>query len=370
MRNVLALILQIQRTSLIRLNGPAQASMKDNMTRLAIALLCLSMLIAACRPTGLDALTNGDDPLIEPAYETHLVAYGNALNQLDQDLLSDFDLIILGEQAFEQLESRHRHGALLYFNPWGKSTHSDSLRTWPIYQPAPGELGEVDVVMHDGVHCYRFDDAHVTRFLGWIEAYLDEMGGEVAGVFIDDFSYDRNWWVGEAEDRDLVWGPADGGPGWREEPYEWNRGRIHAIEEGARSLVRQYCGDDGILVINGIARNFEDVRRFAENVGAPASEAWDRLETPGVDDLRYVRPGDLLQVNGVGATGLWGDWCTTVAGEGETNLRRAITLAQARGASVGLAYGVEPERGGSRYSLVMPPGGDGQEWPDYFPGSQ
>ncbi len=340
------------------------------MTRFATFLLFLVLPLTPCRPTVLNDLPGGDDPLIEPSFRTHLVAYGNALDRLDQELLSDFDLIILGERAFGQLESRHRQRALLYFNPWGKSTHSDSLRTWPIWQPAPGELGEVDVVMNGGVHCYRFDDAHVARFLGWIEAYLLATDGKVAGVFIDDFSYDRNWWEGEAEDRDLVWGPADGGPGWREEPYEWNRDRIHAIEEGARGLVRQYCGEEGVLVINGIARNFADVRRFAENVGASRSEAWDRLETAGVDDLRYIRSGDLLQVNGVGASGLWGDWCRTAAGEGETNLRRAITLARARGASVGLAYGVNPERGGSRYSLVMPPGRAGQEWFGYLPKSR
>jgi hypothetical protein len=345
------------------------------MTRIATFLLFLSLPLAACRPTGLDDLPRGEDnptelPPSEPAFQAHLVAYGDVLDRLDQELLSDFDLIILGAQAFDRLETRHRHRALLYFNPWGKSCHSDSLRSWPVWQPAPGELEEADVILNGSVHCYRFDDAHVTRFLGWIESYLQAVGGEVAGVFLDDFSYDRQWWEGAEEDRDLVWGPADGGPGWREEPYDWNRGRIHDIESGARDLVRQYCGEDGVLVINGIARNFEDVRRFAENVGAPGSEAWDRLETAGVDDLRYVRPGDLLQVNGVGASGLWGDWCTTSAGEGQANLQRAGALARERGASVGLAYGVDPERGGSRYSLVMPPGRAGQEWPEYLPAAQ
>ncbi len=342
------------------------------MARVATFLLLLSLPLAACQPTGLDDLpssteTPGNSAPPDPAFLTHVVAYGDALDGLDQELLSSFDLIILGTRAFDRLEARHHARALLYFNPWGKSSHSDSLRYWAEWQPAPGELGEPDVVLNESVHCYRFDDAHVVRFLSWIEAYLVERGDEVAGIFLDDFSYDRQWWSGEAEDRDLVWGPADGGPGWREEPYDWNRERIRDIETGARALVQRYCGQEGVLVVNGNARSFDGVRRFAEDVGSPRSEPWDRLETPGVDDIRYVRPGDLLQVNGIGASGLWGDWCLTEAGEGEANLARAAALASERGASVGLAYGVDPADGGSLYSLFLPPGHAGQEWPEYYP---
>jgi len=304
--------------------------------------------------------------LPEPAYSTHVVLYGDALRGLEQEQLAPFDHIVLEAETFAQLEARHRHRALLYFNPWGKSCYTDSLRGWPEWQPAPGELGEPDIVLNGSVHCYRFDDAHVSDFLGWIEAFLAEWGDGVAGVFLDDFGYEREWWSGAPADRDSVWGPYDGRPGWREAPYDWNRERIAAIEAGARDLVLAHCGPRGLLVVNGIARTLPGVRRFAENVGAPHSEAWERLEIEGVDPLRYVRAGDLLQVNGIGASGQWGDWASTPAGEGGTNLARACALARGRGASVGLAYGVTPAGGGSLYSLVLRPDASGAVWPLYF----
>lgn len=334
--------------------------------RLTLPISALLVLLLACSPTGVDDLRQEqDDPPGVPAYATHAVAYGSSLAQIDQRRLAVYDLLVLEASCFDQLEAHLRDRALLYFNPWGKSSYTDSLRDWPEWQPAPGEMGEADVVLNETVHCYRFDDAHVVRFLGWIEDFLQEHGGEVAGVFLDDFSYDRNWWEGAEADRDSVWGPYDGGPGWREAPYDWNRGRIAALEAGARALVLEYCGADGELVLNGVARTLPGVRRFAEDVGAPDSEAWDRLEQDGVDPLRYVRPGDLLQVNGIGASGEWGDWAQSEAGDGLANLQRAAALAVARGASVGLAYGVVPPSG-SVYSLFLAPDAAGEEWPGYF----
>jgi hypothetical protein len=337
----------------------------------ALCLLAVTLApVAACRPTGVDDLRSpgGEEPILPPvpAYDTHVVLYGSALTHLDQQRLEPFSLIILEAQALARLETRFHGRALLYFDPWAKSSYTDSLRSWQEWQPAPGELGQPDIVLMESAHCYRFDDAHVVAFLGWIESYLAERGGTVAGVFLDDLSYDRQWWSGADANRDSVWGAYDGGPGWREAPYDWNRERIAAIEAGALALVREYCGPEGLLVINGVARTLPGVRRFAENVGAPNSEEWDRLEIAGVDAVRYVQAGDLLQVNGVGVSGLWGDWVTTTAGHGEANLARAADLALARSASVGLAYAQRPAPGSSIYSLVLPPDADGQVWPRYF----
>lgn len=332
---------------------------------LATALLALTV---GCGTSEVAAPRDEDDPVLPPipAYSTHGVLYGDALTTLDQSRLDPFDHIILEAQAFAQLEARHRHRALLYFNPWGKSSYLDSRRAWPEWQPAPGELGQPDIVLNGSVHCYRFDDAHVSDFLAWIESYLAEWGESVGGVFLDDFGYEREWWAGAPADRDSVWGPYDGRPGWREAPYDWNRERIATIEAGVWALVQEHCGPRALLVVNGIARTLPGVRRFAEDVGAPHSEEWERLEIEGVDPLRYVQPGDFLQVNGVGASGQWGDWASTPAGEGGTNLARACALALAREASVGLAYGEEPASGGSLYSLVLRPDAEGAVWPLYF----
>ncbi|MBN2170279.1 MAG: hypothetical protein JW819_03030 [Candidatus Krumholzibacteriota bacterium] len=302
------------------------------------------------------------------AYATHVVAYGNALNDLDPARLDPYGLIIAEACAFDRLAPRHRQRALLYFNMWGKSCHSDSLRTWPIWQPAPGELGEPDVVMNGSVHCYRFDDAHVADLLSWIDAFLQAHAGSVRGVFLDDFGFDRLWWEGTDAARDSVWGPYDGRPGWREDPL-WNRGRVEAVEAGALALVRQHLGPAGVVVVNGPARSLDGVRRFAEDCGAPRSEAWPRLEEPGVDPWRYARAGDLLQVNGVGESGQWGDWSETEAGNGLANLQRAAALARERGCSVGLAYGEPPRTGGSLYSLFLDPAAPDAAWPGYCPAS-
>ncbi len=336
--------------------------------------LCFSalalLLLAGCQVNPLNYSADPkesfrpDEP--EFAYETHVVAKGDALADLDQTCLDHIDTVILGQENLPHIADDHRHKSVLYFNAWGKSRYLD-IGEWPKWQIAPGELGEPDVNLNDGVHCYRFDDAHVERFLGWIESFLAENADEVKGVFLDDFSYSRHWWEGSDEDRDLVWGPWDGRPGWREDPQGWNVTRIEAIEAGALALVREYCGESGTLIVNGTARSLPTVRRFAENVGQYNSEAWDRLEDIGVDSNRFARPGDLLQVNGVGATGIWGDWSDTTAGNGWDNLLRASNLAVARDLSVGLAFGVTPEWGGTIYQLYWDPSAENMTWPNYLP---
>ncbi len=71
----------------------------------------------------------------EPAYETHVLAYGNALTGVDQDVLDNFDTIILEAQVLENLEPHHRNKAVLYFNAWAKSTWLDDTRPWQEWQP-------------------------------------------------------------------------------------------------------------------------------------------------------------------------------------------------------------------------------------------
>ena len=344
--------------------------MHDNPQRilpfLAPLLLCACSLVLPGLPGDSSGGDDTTDPPPQPAYTSHVIGYGNSFRNLDQDVLAGFDLIILEAEGLSDLAPRFREKAILYFDMWGKSCHTDSLRHWPEWQPAPGEIGQPKIVLNDEVYCYRFDDAHVQSFLGWIEDFLAEHGSDVRGVFLDDFAYDRDWWSGDPADKDVVWGPMDGRPGWREEPGTWNVERVEAIEDGASVLVAQYCGPDGLLVTNGNGKRLATTRRFAENVGNPNSETWDRLEVPGVDERRYIRRGDFLQVNGVGASGTWGDWTVTDAGHGLENLERAAALAIQRGCSVGLSYGESPREGGSQYQLFLPPVHSEGTWPDYF----
>ncbi len=306
----------------------------------------------------------------EPAYETHVVAYGSSLGEIDQDVLSNYDTIILEARTLSQLEPRYYRNAVLYFNPWAKSAWLDDQRPWAEWQPAPGELGDqVPIVMYPDAYCYRFDDEHVQRFLGWIEDFLLEFPGKVKGVFLDDFAYSKEWWLHicsdcDEFDADVIWGPMDGRPGWRDDPL-WNRERINAIEEGALALVKQYCGPEGSLIVNGIARENPGTRRFAENAGHFASESWYSLIEPGADNQRFAVAGDLLQVNSIDENGSWAwegwhDGRDPETGEienphGYYSTIRACSLAVHRNLSVGVAYGVEPLDGGSHYSLFLDP---------------
>jgi hypothetical protein len=345
--------------------------MKNSRTKLL--MLFALLLLWGCSSSPMDQSESddsnklGDAPPAAPqfAFETHVVAKADDLGDIDQDLLINIDTIIMGAQNFPHVQDRFLDRAVLYFNMWGKCRYLD-IGDWAKWQPAPGEIGEPDVEMNGGVHCYRFDDAHVVRFLGWIEAYLQDHGDRVKGIFLDDFSYSRNWWSGTDEDRDLIWGPMDGRPGWNDIPA-WNEERVMMIEAGALALVRQYIGPRGVLITNGTGRSLPQVRRFAEDVGAPNSEAWDRLEQEGVDQRRYARSGDLLQVNAVGASGIWGDWSTTGAGYGWDNLVKAGILAAERNLSIGLAYGETPVQGGTIYQLYWDPAEAGYEWPGFLP---
>ncbi|MCP4548273.1 MAG: hypothetical protein GY835_17570 [bacterium] len=295
--------------------------------------------------------------------ETHVVIYGRHLDHLDQDLLENIDYIILDEEGLPLLEPRFHSRALLYFDMWGKGGYSyrpGGVRRW---QPGPGDIGQPRALMNGRTHCYRFDDAHVELFLGWIEDYLKVWGERVPGIFLDDFASERWWWESTPEVKDLVWGPWDDRDGWRENRSGWNVRRVRAIETGAVALVRRYCGEGSFVVVNGTAPTLDGVRRFAEDVGAPRSERWDRLETPGVDEVRYIKRGDFLQVNGVGPTGIWGDWTDTPAGNGFANLKRACALATERGCSVGLSYGVRPRRGGTTYQYLADPLDPLAAWP-------
>ena len=349
------------------------------------ALLLLSLLFSffGCGSQSREAsraenslIEAGGDPFAPdfqdqaPAYETHVLLYGNALQGVDQDLLDNYDTIILEAQALADLEPRHYHKAVLYFNPWAKSTWLDDQRPWPEWQPAPGELGDQpQIEMFPHAFNYRFDDAHVQDFLGWIEDFLVQFPGKVKGVFLDDFAYDKSWWLDicadcDELDADAVWGAMDGRPGWRDDPL-WNKPRINTIEEGALALVQRYCGPDASLVLNGIARENPLSRRFAEGAGHYLSESWYKLIEPGVDDLRFMRARDLLQVNSINENGQWA-WTGWFDGRnpetgvieypyGLFNTIRACSLAVFRDLSVGIAYGEQPAVGDSRYSLLLDP---------------
>ncbi|MCP4549978.1 MAG: hypothetical protein GY835_26265 [bacterium] len=330
------------------------------------SLILISLLLLSGCQTPLSDTNEKVDhrTLSNRGFSTHIVTKGDYLRDLDQEVLKNYDTIILGQQNLPYLEEQYLDHAVLYFNMWGKCRYMD-IGDWPKWQLAPGNVGQEDLVMNGGVHCYRFDDAHVEMFLGWIEAFLSDYRGRVKGVYLDDFSWGRSWWSGEDSVRDAIWGPMDGRPGWGESSI-WNEERVRVIEAGALALVREYIGPQGEVIVNGSFRTLPEVRRFAENAGQYNSEAWDRLEVEGVDPYRYMMPGDMLHVNGVGASGVWGDWSQTNAGYGWNNLVRAGNLAIERSLSVGLAYGETPDCGGTLYQLYFDPAEPGQEWPGYL----
>ena len=354
---------------------------RGKLATLAAALIWLALLGGCAEqgpPRSAVPLGPGDDGSrpadneeTEPAYATHVVAYGNSLEELaDQSVLDNYDIIILGAQNLPHLEERHLWKAVMYFNCWAKDGYNlDELnRPWEEWQPGPGDIGQAEISLYPGSWAYRFDDAHVELFLGWIEDFLSSYPGKVKGVFLDDFSFSRQFWYDDCADCtqeqvDQVWGPWDGRDGWQQDSGGWNIERISAIETGALELVARYCGPDGVVIANGTAPVLEATRRFAENVGHVHSESWPALidedeDGDPVNATRYIRPGDLLQVNALDSDGIWrnnGFVFTGQVGSGWLNTVRACSLAVFRDCSVGIGFGEPPAGGGSRYSLFLDP---------------
>ncbi len=323
------------------------------------------------------------DAIVESAYQTHVVAYGNCLANMDQSVLENYDVIIVGPQNLALLEERFRRKAVLYFDVWAKDGYhlGEQNRGWPEWQPGPGDLGQPEISLYPDSYAYRFDDAHVEMFLGWVEDFLFEYSAKVKGIYLDDFSLSRQWWLYVCEDcteadLDSVWGPWDGRDGWREDPYYWNQERLLEVESRTLELVAAYCGPEGIVIANGTAAAFDATRRFAENAGSENSESWDDLigtdgEGIPLDERRYLRPGDFLQINAITSPGIWSDsgfLMDSNSGSGWFNLVRACSLATFMDLSVGLAFGEPPDAGGSYYSLFLDPAEvpplSRSEWPD------
>ena len=192
---------------------------------------------------------------------------------------------ILGPRAAKELWPR----CCLYFDLWGHADFRTGEQAWPVWQPGPGDLGQPPIRTRRGVYCYVMDDAHLRRFLlDWLWPAVRARA--CRGVFLDDFSFDRGWWELGADEKDVVWGPADGHDGWRA-GADWNRVRMQRLELAALAMVGQgYAG----VVCNGPGRQ----------QGARLFEAFGQWVTPD-QVAASCEPGDMIQVNGLLQAGAW-----------------------------------------------------------------
>jgi len=299
----------------------------------------------------------------------HLILYDRAIQRnLDAgrtgreiaDLLFKASAIIVSEDSLDDLNTNFPElvpsllaKIRLYFNPWGKDTYSTSSRNYPVWQPGPREIGLPDWRTSRGVHLYRMNDMYTRNLLllSWLWPKVREL--DPAGVFLDDFDYDRWWWTGEGgwdQVKDRAWGPADGKPGWRA-GRGWNKARMQDLENLAIAMV-----SEGLtaVVVNGSGR--ERAARLFEGFGE-----WI---TP--DQLTdQIRAGDLVQVNGAIANQdlKMAAWATIDATDAQYGGYRigtsfaevwndACAIAANVGASVGLGWNVRPG-GHSLYTCMV-----------------
>lgn len=234
----------------------------------------------------------------------------------------------------------------LYFNPWGHASYLTSTHPWPVWQLAPGDLGMPRVVAATGhgPHAYIMDDLFIRRLLIWLVHAIDERP-LVGGAFLDDFSGDRRHWRYTEAEKDRVWSPRNGRPGWRD-CVGWNHPRLEGLESAALAFTGK--GRAGVIV-NGSARR-------------QAARLWEGLgDWTSPDEIQAgARKGDLLQVNGLNPDG---SWSTTTVDEQFSGFppgtsfarvyKEAVELADEIGMSLGVAYHEHPEH--SIYTYIGVP---------------
>ena len=278
-----------------------------------------------------------------PPYKTHVLLHQD-LSGIDQTRLDDFDLLIVGEAGFQDLEPRHYDKTVLRLNPWATSQYKHAVnRMW--WQPRPGDIGEPDYVLEfepgRGVHCYSWfapdSSSHVERVCEWVDFAMN-LG--VRGVFMDDWGT-RFGWAGADSIKRKIWPhyPDDG----------WLGGQLTYLERRLTEIIVKHRGEDGILILNGGHRMFDTSRRFVEH--------WE-IQRDWLTDpthQRFFREGDFINPNFANAEGL------LTPGEVK-QFASIIDLAIAQRGSVGLAHEEKPIQGGSIYQLVNSRWGEPSNW--------
>ena len=187
---------------------------------------------------------------------------GDWLNPLD----SSIEAIAVTSGSFHQLFSNTAISdanklliaakMLKYLDLWGNSSYSKSYnwasKGWGVnWDPGPAALSHPDIVLNGSVHVYQQTDALIHYLMGLVEAAVLSDSLPCLGMFMDDFLYDRRYWLGPAsEARDhantiaakkRAWGPMNGRPGVVEYPDgdSWNQGRVYMLAD----LLDQFVQD-------------------------------------------------------------------------------------------------------------------------------
>ena len=294
-----------------------------------------------------------------PRYNTHVMFTGTVLSEIDQSLLSEFDLIFVDSQSYYYLEDQYKDKAVIMFDIWSHERYLPEPSTpYDAIIQTPGELSVPSVQNSDGRYLYEMTDGWMYQVYVSANQFCLNYGNRLKGVCVQNYYPDMGtqWFLGNGDDL-IVWGDRTDGAG--DLVPEFFKDNLETLESYLTTVVNTHI-QDGILVLGGTVRNLSGSFRMAENtcVSGPTGheELLNRLEDDGnTYPDHYAQSGDFIQVSPYDSTGVFGQWVDNDYGDGGVNFVRASYLAANRGCSLGVAYGELPLSGYSKYSLIVDP---------------
>lgn len=324
------------------------------MKKLLVAgLLLLTVLTAGCMEKQDEAL-----------YTTMILLHQSNTDQLDMEVLKQYDIIEVGYSGWQKLPEDLYDRTILYLDIYASSAYNGRPDHW---HPGPGDLGYPEYKMEwtEGRYSYLYpwDENMHKRFGGYIADIMDR---GVLGAFCDDWGFDRSHWVDTPEELAVARAC------WPFYPnLTWMTAEMKKAEQQAVLEVYKGRGKSGIAMFNGSAPKLPSSVQFHEKAGF-TWYTWDRLvgmvdengDTIITDPDRYLFDG---QQHIIGVVGL--DRYGNITPEGMEDLRKATRIAAESNGLIGvsLAYQTRPEQGGSIYQFpINSKWADPRNWPNYY----
>jgi hypothetical protein len=219
-----------------------------------------------------------------------------------------------------------------YIDWWGDSIYKVIDSSSPRFHAAPGDLGMPELKSIKSPYLFVIDKFHNQRFLQMVWDMANKLEG--CGLFLDDWSPNKNYWQLPYYVRTTAW-PLYG-------PGDWAQPMLEECEHMCRAF-GALRGKE--MMVNGRGRRYG--ARLWESVGK-----WISPE----ELAEGAQPNDSVLVKGLASNGT--DWVKTVRPEGghpigtslEVIFREVLEIARQTDLKVGLCYEERPDFGGSQCS--------------------
>jgi len=182
----------------------------------------------------------------------------SAMVQRGEDLktLNHYDTIVISEHCWNQLDElagtrlkvKLQSKCLLYFDHWGKSSYRTNHWGFTPWQLGPGDMGQPVVKFNGKTYAHAMTTKMMERITLMVgKAFMRCPFSRAAGVFMDDWGFNRRHWTPKAYTpegkrlRDQVWDFDDGHPRWWDrdlnESKAWNESRMAILEKGVHAFL-------------------------------------------------------------------------------------------------------------------------------------